>query len=83
MALSKPVIKGLMFILKAIKNFIYDTYRLVRYPLDVVFCLISGPYSYCKDKARPVYYKVRRIGKLPFNIIKDTKKTVSTYFKKK
>lgn len=81
--LSKPVIKGLMFILKAIKNFLYDIYKLVKYPLDVALCLISGPYSYCKDKVKPVYYKTRRVGKLPFDIVKDTKKSISKYLKKK
>ena len=81
--LSKLVIKSLVFILKMIKKFIYDVYQIIKYPFNVTLCLISGPYSYCKRKVKPVYYKARRVGKLPSNIIKDTKKTLITYFKKK
>lgn len=81
--LSKPAIKGLMFIIKSIKRFLYDIYQLVKYPFSVAFCLMSGPCSYCKKKVEPVYYTTRRIAKLPFNIITDTKKTMLTYFKKK
>jgi len=81
--LSKLVIRSLVFLLKMIKNFIYDVYQIIKYPFSVVFCLILGPYSYCKRKVKPVYYKARRVGKLPGNIIKDTKKTLITYLKKK
>lgn len=81
--LSKLVIKSLVFILKMIKNFIYDLYQIIKYPFNVAFCLLLGPYSYCKEKAKPVYYKTRRVSRLPANILKDTKKTLITYFKKK
>lgn len=81
--LSKLVIKSLVFLLKIIKKFIYDVFQLLKYPFDVVLCLITGPCSYCKTKAKPVYYKARRVGRLPANIIRDTKKTLGTYFKKK
>jgi len=83
MLLSKLVIKSLTFLLRMIKKFIYDMYQIIKYPFSVAFCLMLGPYSYCKTKAKPVYYKARRVGKLPSNIIRDTKKTLATYFKKK
>lgn len=81
--LSKLVIRSLIFLLKTIKRFIYDLYQLVKYPFSVTLCLIAGPYSHCKRKVKPIYYKMRRIKKLPGNIMKDTKKTIKTYFKKK
>lgn len=83
MLLSKLIIKGLIFLLKMIKKFIYDIYQIIKYPFSVTFCLISGPYSYCKRKVKPVYYKARKASKLPANIVRDTKKTLITYFKKK
>jgi len=83
MLLSKLVIKSLTFLLRMLKKFIYDMYQIIKYPFSVAFCLMLGPYSYCKTKAKPVYYKARRVGKLPSNIIRDTKKTLTTYLKKK
>jgi len=83
MLLSKLVIRSLSFLIKMIKQFIYDMYQIIKYPFSVVFCLMLGPYSYCKGKAKPVYYKARRVAKLPSNIVRDTKKTLITYFKKK
>lgn len=81
--LSGLVIKSLVFILKMIKNFLNDLYQIIKYPFNVALCLMSGPYSYCKKKTKPIYYKARRIGKIPGNIVRDTKKTLLTYFKKK
>ena len=81
--LSKFVIKGLTFLLRMLKNFIYDLYQILKYPFSVALCIIVGPCSYCKKKAEPIYYKARRVSRLPANIAKDTKKTLATYFKKK
>lgn len=82
-SLSALVIKGMLFLLWSIKNFICDTYKLMRYPFSVTLCLISVPYNCCKKQMKPLYYKARRIGSLPKNIIKDTGKAIGIYFKKK
>lgn len=82
-ALSGLAIKGMIFLLETIKNFVLDTYKLIKYPFSVTLCLITGPYNYCKKQIKPLYYKARRISSLPKNIIKDTSKTIGTYFKKK
>ena len=81
--LSKIVIKSLVFLLKSIKNFLYDIYQVLKYPFNVVLCLVSGPYSYCKNKTKPLYYKIKRLKKLPGNFIRDTKKAAATYIRKK
>ncbi|HZK58107.1 MAG TPA: spore cortex biosynthesis protein YabQ [Clostridia bacterium] len=82
-SLSASVIKGMLFLLKSIKNFILDVCRLIKYPFSVTLCLITGPYNCCKKQLKPLYYRARRIGSLPKNIIKDTGKTIGTYFNKK
>ena len=82
-SLSGLVMQGMIFLLRSIKRFILDTYKLVKYPFSVASCLIMGPYNYCKKQIKPLYYKVRRVGSLPKNIIKDTGKAIGTYFKKK
>ena len=81
--LSKLVTQGMIFLLRAIKRFVLDTYKLVRYPFSVALCLITGPYNYCKKQVKPLYYKARRISNLPKNIINNTCKTIRTYLKKK
>ncbi|MGB4311829.1 MAG: spore cortex biosynthesis protein YabQ [Natronincolaceae bacterium] len=83
LSLSALVIKGMLFLLWSIKNFVYDTYKLMKYPFSVTLCLISVPYNCCKRQIKPLYYKARRIGGLPKNIIRDTGRAIGIYFKKK
>lgn len=80
---SRLVTKFIIFLLRSMKHFILDTYKLIKYPFHVTVCLITGPYNYCKKKIKPVYYKIRKIGGLPKNLAIDTKKAVKMYFKKK
>ncbi|HZJ76521.1 MAG TPA: spore cortex biosynthesis protein YabQ [Oscillospiraceae bacterium] len=82
-SLSGLVMQGMIFLLRSIKRFILDTYKLIKYPFCVATCLIMGPYNYCKKQIEPLYYKARRVGSLPKNIVKDTGKAIRTYFKKK
>lgn len=82
-SLSSSVIQGMIFLLRSIKRFVLDTFRLAKYPFSVALCLIMGPYNYCKKQVKPLYYRARRISGLPGDIIKDTGRAIRTYFKKK
>ncbi|MFW5648862.1 MAG: spore cortex biosynthesis protein YabQ [Candidatus Alkaliphilus sp. MAG34] len=82
-SLSALAIKGMLFLIRSIKNFILDTFKIIKYPLSVTLCLITGPYNCCKKQIKPLYYKARRIGSLPKNIVRDTGKAIGIYFKKK
>ncbi len=82
-SLSGPATEGMIFMLRAIRRFVLDMYRLIKYPFNVALCLVSGPYNYCKKRVKPLYYRVRRISNLPKDVIKDTGRAIKTYFKKK
>lgn len=81
--LSKPISKVLYFLIGVIKNFFHDLWQLTLYPFRVAFSLVEVPYAYCKNKTKPVYYKSKRVFKLPGRMIYDTKKSIGRYFKKK
>ncbi|MDR5659178.1 spore cortex biosynthesis protein YabQ [Serpentinicella sp. ANB-PHB4] len=81
--LSKAITKTILFILQSIRTFVIDLFKLVTYPLRVVACLFQGPYSYCKKKTKPVYYKSKKIVKMPYKSIIKTKRNVKLYFTKK
>ena len=57
---SKKVTKIILYIIKKIKTFFKDLYQLTIYPFRVGLCIIEVPYSYCKTKTKPIYYKVQR-----------------------
>ncbi|WP_243427875.1 spore cortex biosynthesis protein YabQ [Alkaliphilus hydrothermalis] len=81
--LSKTIIRTLVFVIRVMKEFMINLWNLLVYPVKVGICLISVPCSYCKKKTKPVYYKARRVFKLPRRIASDCKRTVLHYFKKK
>lgn len=81
--LSAKIIQTLLFMIRVIKELIGDLWKLLLYPLQVGFCLISVPYSYCKRKTKPLYYKSKRVMKIPVSYVKDIKKGFSRYIKKK
>lgn len=81
--LSEIVTNAMILILRALKRFMIDLYQLIAYPFRVGLCLAGVPYSYCKDKVKPIYYKTKRYFKLPGRILKRTKKNFANYFKKK
>ncbi|WP_034328166.1 spore cortex biosynthesis protein YabQ [Alkaliphilus transvaalensis] len=81
--LSKKIIQALTFLVRLLKQFIRDLWKLITYPFHVGICLISVPYSYCKMRSKPVYYKAKRIIKLPSRVVADCKKSMIHYFKKK
>lgn len=80
--LSEIVSNTILLILRIIKRFIMDLYQLMIYPLRVGLCLIEVPYSYCKKKTKPIYYKTKRYLRLPNRILEETKKSFTNYFKK-
>lgn len=79
--LSDAIIKTLLFILIKIKTFLLDFYQIIIYPLRVGLCLIEVPYSYCKTKTKPIYYKTRRYLKLPRAVVHRTKKNIQAILK--
>jgi spore cortex biosynthesis protein YabQ len=81
--LSGTVLKVVGVILKAVQRFIIDCVRLVLYPCRVGICLIEVPYTYCKKKTKPVYYKAKRFMGLPGSMLGETKRTIRNYFRKK
>ncbi|SET22485.1 spore cortex biosynthesis protein YabQ [Natronincola peptidivorans] len=81
--LSEIVTNAILFVLRILRSFFLDLYQLIKYPFVVGLCLIEVPYSYCKSKTKPIYYKTRRYFKLPGRIIKSSKKNINNYFKKK
>ena len=81
--LSKWIVKTLSLVFNAIKKFIWDVLQLILYPCRVGICLLGVPYDYCKKKTKPVYYKSKRLIALPGRMMKDTKRTIKNYFKKK
>ncbi|SCX78112.1 spore cortex biosynthesis protein YabQ [Alkaliphilus peptidifermentans] len=81
--LSKPISKALNYILKITKEFLSDLWKLIIYPFQVGGSLIEVPYSYCKKKTKPVYYKSRRVLTMPRRIVYDIKKTVGNYLSKR
>jgi len=81
--LSKWIVKTLTLVFNAIKRFIWDVIQLILYPCRVGICLLGVPYDYCKKKTKPVYYKSKRLIALPGRMMKDTKRTIKNYFKKK
>ncbi|MCC5911243.1 MAG: spore cortex biosynthesis protein YabQ [Clostridiaceae bacterium] len=81
--LSHHVIRAIRFVLRIIKKFLYDSYQIFIYPFRVGLCLIAVPYSYCKRRTKPVYYKTKRYLKIPKVMITRTKKNIKNYFKKK
>ncbi len=81
--LSKPIVKTLLLIIRVLKQVIVDLIQLIIYPCRVGICLLGVPYDYCKKKTKPVYYKSKRIIALPGRMLRDTKRTIKNYFKKK
>ncbi len=81
--LSDKIIKSLILIIRLLKQFTKDMGQLIIYPFHVGICLISVPYSYCKKKTKPVYYKSKRILKLPYRVASDYKRSIIHYIKKK
>lgn len=82
-SISRLAIKSIIFFLRIIKSFVLDSYKLIKYPFTVTLCLIETPFNHCKNQIKPVYYKAKRICKLPKNIIRDTRKTIGRYIKRK
>lgn len=81
--LSEVVTNAIVFILRIIKRFMVDLCHIILYPFRVGLCLIEVPYSYCKTKTKPIYYKIKRYLQLPSRIMVRTKKNLTSYFKKK
>lgn len=81
--LSKIIIRILTFIIKVLKSFILDLFSILKYPINVVFCILTGPYSYCKGRTKPLYLKVQVVKDLSIGKIKSSKGAISTYLKKK
>ncbi len=80
--LSKKIIQTLLFIIRVLGEFFRDLWQLFLYPLKLGFCLINIPYSYCKKKTKPLYYKSKRVMKIPHRFVHDIKKSFSQYIKK-
>lgn len=80
--LSRKIIQTLLFILRKTKELLWDIWQLFLYPFRVGICLINVPYSYCKRKTKPVYYKTKRVIKLPQRFMSDVKKSFNQYIKK-
>ncbi|KAB3531890.1 spore cortex biosynthesis protein YabQ [Alkaliphilus pronyensis] len=81
--LAKPINKGLNYILKIANEFLTDIWKLIIYPFRIGYCFIEVPYTYCKRKTKPVYYKSKRILNMPHRIINDVRKFAGNYFNKK
>lgn len=81
--LSEIVTNAVVLILRGIKRFFVDLYQIIIYPFRVGLCLIEVPYSYCKTKTKPIYYKAKRYLLLPSRMMERTKKNLKNYFKKK
>jgi len=81
--LSAIITRTVIYLAKQTKIFILDLYKLIKYPFRVGLCLLEGPYSYCKKRTKPVYYKSKRILKLPKKTFMSTKKNIKVYFTKK
>ena len=79
--ISDSVTKTLLFILAKIKTFFIDLYHIIIYPFSVGLCLMEVPYSYCKDKTKPIYYKIRRYLNLPSIVTKEVKKNIQAIFR--
>lgn len=72
--LSKKVTQIILYLLNKTKSFLIDLYQLTLYPLRVGLCLIEIPYSYCKTKTKPIYYKIsKRVRELVVNENPKTK----------
>lgn len=81
--LSSLVTRTIVYIAKLTKQFLLDLWKLIKYPFHVGLCLFEGPYSYCKKRTKPVYYKSKRVLKLPKRVYNNTKKNIKIYFTKK
>lgn len=81
LSISRPVTKLVIFLLKSIKNFLLDTYKLIKYPFNLTLCLIAEPYNHCKKRVKPIYYKIRKIAGLPRQVARRVKKAGKTYAK--
>lgn len=81
--LSTIITKMIVYLIGLIRKFLLDLFQLVIYPFRVGLCLLEGPYSYCKKRTKPVYYKSKMVLKLPQKTFKSTKKNIKVYFTKK
>ncbi|QUH25071.1 spore cortex biosynthesis protein YabQ [Serpentinicella alkaliphila] len=81
--LSALVTRTIIYIVQLTRRFILDLWQLIKYPFRVGLCLLEGPYSYCKKRTKPVYYKSKRIIGLPKRAFVNTKKNIKVYFTKK
>lgn len=81
--LSKAVIKALVALLKILRDLLVDLWRMLIYPVQVTFCLINVPFSYCKKKTKPLYYKAKRWVRIPGRITGDMKRGWLRYIKKR
>lgn len=79
---SKHVRRALYFILKNVYKFLRDLYQITIYPLRLGVFLLETPYTYCKKKTKPVYYRSKKFLELPGRVVGDMRKAVKNYFKK-
>ncbi|ABR46407.1 Spore cortex biosynthesis protein YabQ [Alkaliphilus metalliredigens QYMF] len=81
--LSNLVLRALVFIIRKLQHFFKDLYQIAVYPFRLGKFMLAGPVTYCKNKGKPVYYKTKKLSRLPGRIKKGITKSVGTYFKKK
>lgn len=81
--LSKIIVSTLVWITNGIISVTKQVFRIISFPFRLLMSKLYQPYVKFKSNANKLTRKIKRYLRLPFVMLKRTKKIIKTLFKKK